>query len=180
MYAPQRCPYNTRMQTTRTLRSPLGDLLATAEIADHGHSLTALSFAAARGPESSAPSDAAEFFERVEAELDGYFAGSRREFDIPVKLAGTAFQLRVWEALRAIPHGSTRTYADIAAELGNPKATRAVGAANGRNPICIIVPCHRVIATGGGLGGYSGTLERKRRLLELEGGACIGRELTST
>ncbi|MGC2195099.1 MAG: methylated-DNA--[protein]-cysteine S-methyltransferase [Terriglobales bacterium] len=102
-------------------------------------------------------------------ELDEYFAGKRREFAFPLDLRGTAFQLQCWRALVAIPYGETRTYADIARAVGKPQAFRAVGMANNRNPIAIIVPCHRVIASDGTLCGYGGGLDVKRKLLELEG-----------
>jgi O-6-methylguanine DNA methyltransferase len=101
-------------------------------------------------------------------QLDEYFAGQRREFSIPLDLRGTPFQLACWRALLAIPYGETRTYADIARTIGHPQAFRAVGMANNRNPIAIIVPCHRVIATGGSLCGYGGGLDIKRQLLDLE------------
>lgn len=105
----------------------------------------------------------------VTAQLDEYFRGERTAFDVPLRLDGTAFQRAVWSALLEIPYGSTSTYSEIATQLGNPRATRAVGAANGRNPISIVVPCHRLIGAGGGLTGYGWGLDRKRRLLELEG-----------
>lgn len=101
-------------------------------------------------------------------QLDGYFAGERREFDLELDLVGTNFQRRVWEALLTIPYGETRSYGYIAEQIGSPGASRAVGLANGRNPIGIIVPCHRVIGANGSLTGYGGGLERKRILLELE------------
>ncbi len=102
-------------------------------------------------------------------ELEEYFAGKRREFTFPLDLRGTDFQIACWRALLAIPYGETRTYADIARAVGNPSAFRAVGMANNRNPIAIVVPCHRVIASDGTLCGYGGGLEVKRKLLELEG-----------
>jgi methylated-DNA-[protein]-cysteine S-methyltransferase len=102
-------------------------------------------------------------------QLDEYFAGRRREFSVPLDLRGTDFQLRCWQALLAIPYGETRTYAEIAQAVGCPRGFRAVGMANHDNPVAIIVPCHRVIASDGGLGGYGGGLETKRWLLELEG-----------
>lgn len=101
-------------------------------------------------------------------QLDGYFAGERREFDLELDLVGTNFQRRVWKALLTIPYGETRSYGYIAEQIGSPGASRAVGLANGRNPIGIIVPCHRVIGANGSLTGYGGGLERKRILLELE------------
>lgn len=102
-------------------------------------------------------------------ELEEYFAGKRREFSFPLDLRGTDFQLACWRALLAIPYGETRTYADIARAVGKPNAFRAVGMANNRNPVAIIVPCHRVIASDGSLCGYGGGLDLKRKLLELEG-----------
>jgi O-6-methylguanine DNA methyltransferase len=102
-------------------------------------------------------------------ELKEYFAGERREFSFPLDLRGTPFQLQCWRALLAIPYGETRTYADIARSVRNPQAFRAVGMANNRNPIAIVVPCHRVIATNGTLCGYGGGLDVKRKLLQLEG-----------
>jgi O-6-methylguanine DNA methyltransferase len=103
------------------------------------------------------------------SELEEYFAARRREFSFPLDLRGTDFQLACWHALLAIPYGETRTYADIARAVGQPKAFRAVGMANNRNPIAIVVPCHRVIASDGTLCGYGGGLDVKRKLLELEG-----------
>ena len=104
----------------------------------------------------------------AERQLGEYFAGRRKNFSLALDMRGTSFQRDVWEALLAIPFGETRTYHDLAKRLGNPQATRAVGAANGRNPISIIVPCHRVIGSNGRLTGFAGGLEAKARLLELE------------
>ena len=102
-------------------------------------------------------------------ELEEYFAGRRREFSFPLDLRGTDFQVACWRALLKIPYGETRTYADIARAVGRPQGFRAVGMANNRNPIVIVVPCHRVIASDGTLCGYGGGLDMKRKLLELEG-----------
>lgn len=101
-------------------------------------------------------------------ELNEYFAGERREFSMPLDLRGTRFQLACWQALLAIPYGETRTYAEIARAIGHPQAFRAVGMSNNRNPVAIVVPCHRVIASGGSLCGYGGGLDIKRKLLDLE------------
>lgn len=101
-------------------------------------------------------------------QIGDYLAGARRDFDLPLDIAGTPFQESVWKALRDIPFGSTISYKELAARISNPKAVRAVGTANGRNPVCIIIPCHRVIAADGTLGGYSGGLPNKRRLLAVE------------
>lgn len=102
-------------------------------------------------------------------QLEEYFAGERREFSFPLDLRGTDFQLACWRALLAIPYGETRSYGDIARAVGRPQGFRAVGMANNRNPLAIVVPCHRVIASDGTLCGYGGGLEVKRKLLELEG-----------
>ena len=106
---------------------------------------------------------------RAESQLTEYFAGSRTEFDVPQDPAGTEFQKSVWGALGAIPFGETRSYAQVASAVGKPAAVRAVGAANGRNPISIITPCHRVIGADGSLTGFAGGLEAKRFLLDHEG-----------
>ncbi|MGW4100237.1 MULTISPECIES: methylated-DNA--[protein]-cysteine S-methyltransferase [unclassified Mycobacterium] len=101
-------------------------------------------------------------------QLSAYFAGDRTEFDLELDMVGTQFQRRVWEALQTIPYGETCSYGEIARQIGSPSASRAVGLANGHNPIGIIVPCHRVIGANGSLTGYGGGLDRKRALLELE------------
>jgi methylated-DNA-[protein]-cysteine S-methyltransferase len=107
-------------------------------------------------------------FTEVIRQLEEYFAGHRAEFDLPIALTGTPFQRTVWTALREIPYGETVSYGQLAERIGRPGATRAVGLANGRNPICIIVPCHRVVGATGDLTGYSGGLERKQHLLNFE------------
>jgi methylated-DNA-[protein]-cysteine S-methyltransferase len=109
-----------------------------------------------------------EAFPEAVEQLEAYFAGDRTEFDLELDLVGTGFQRRVWTALLTIPYGETRSYGEIARQIGAPGAFRAVGLANGHNPIGIIVPCHRVIGSNGSLTGYGGGLERKRALLELE------------
>lgn len=118
--------------------------------------------------EAAPRSQEERLFRSLEAELGEYFSGSRRDFGIPLALRGTAFRQRVWQGLLAIPYGETRSYRDQAESLGNPKVLRASAAANGANPIVILVPCHRVLGSDGSLTGYSGGLERKRFLLELE------------
>ncbi|MCK8437511.1 methylated-DNA--[protein]-cysteine S-methyltransferase [Streptomyces sp. D2-8] len=112
-------------------------------------------------------------FGEVQEQLKAYFAGELKEFTVALRLAGTPFQRTVWDQLRRIPYGETRTYGQLADLLRAPAASRAVGLANGRNPIGIIVPCHRVIGANGGLTGYGGGLERKRRLLDFERGASL-------
>jgi methylated-DNA-[protein]-cysteine S-methyltransferase len=104
----------------------------------------------------------------TERQLEEYFAGKRKAFSVALDMRGTRFQKDVWEALLAIPFGETRSYGQLANQLGNPRATRAVGAANGRNPVSIIVPCHRVIGASGKLTGFAGGLDAKARLLGLE------------
>lgn len=106
-------------------------------------------------------------------QLEEYFRGERRNFDIPIRMEGTDFQRLVWDALRAIPYGETRSYAEIAAQIGRPRAVRAVGGANHHNPLPIVVPCHRVVGANGKLVGFGGGLEVKRRLLEIEGAALV-------
>jgi methylated-DNA-[protein]-cysteine S-methyltransferase len=114
--------------------------------------------------------DAHPVLRETAQQLGDYFAGRRTHFDLPLDLShGTAFQRSVWQALLAIPHGGTRSYGSLSHELGRPSAVRAVGAAVGRNPISVIVPCHRVLGTDGSLTGYAGGLERKTALLEIEG-----------
>lgn len=103
-------------------------------------------------------------------QLNEYFQSERKNFDVPIKLMGTPFQVKVWEALRSIGYGETKTYKDIAAMIGQPKAVRAVGGANNKNPISIIVPCHRVVGTSGALVGYGGGIDKKEVLLNLERG----------
>jgi methylated-DNA-[protein]-cysteine S-methyltransferase len=108
-------------------------------------------------------------------QLGEYFAGKRRCFDLPLRLDGTPFQMRVWRALTEIPFGETWSYGELAKRIGNPNASRAVGLANGRNPVSILVPCHRVIGADGSLTGYGGGLQRKQWLLAHEGLHCFGR-----
>lgn len=105
---------------------------------------------------------------RVKKQLEQYFAGQRQQFDLPLDFQGTDFQQQVWQTLLTIPYGETRSYKDIALQIGNEKAVRAVGAANGRNPISIIAPCHRVIGSSGALVGFAGGLDKKQILLSLE------------
>ena len=112
-------------------------------------------------------------FAAAAAQLAAYFRGELTEFDLPLTLHGTGFQRRVWAALRTIPYGETVSYGWLATELGQPTASRAVGLANGKNPIGVIVPCHRVVGSTGGLTGYGGGLERKRWLLDLERGGGL-------
>jgi methylated-DNA-[protein]-cysteine S-methyltransferase len=119
-------------------------------------------------PSASAPARPAPLVTEAMRQIEEYFAGRRRDFDLPLDLRGTPFQIEVWEMVRQIPYGETRGYGELARALGRPGAARAVGAANGANPVPILVPCHRVIGAGGALTGYGGGLDRKKFLLELE------------
>jgi methylated-DNA-[protein]-cysteine S-methyltransferase len=161
--------------TFARIASPIGELVLTAS--DTG--LAGVYFPTSRhGPP---PLENAEWVEddgrrpanpilaRARRQLEEYFAGTRTTFDVPLAPTGTPFEQRVWEALRAIPYGTTTSYGVLARQLGDPRATRAVGAANGRNPIPIIVPCHRVVGARGELTGFGGGIDRKRWLLEHEG-----------
>ena len=121
------------------------------------------------GREDDGHSPASELLARACRQLAEYFARARTTFDLPLDPPGTAFQRRVWDALRTIPYGATTSYSELSRRLGDPNATRAVGAANGKNPIPIIVPCHRVVGARGELTGFGGGLDRKRWLLEHEG-----------
>jgi methylated-DNA-[protein]-cysteine S-methyltransferase len=112
--------------------------------------------------------ESVEPFPETKRQLTAYFAGSLTEFDLPLQMQGTVFQQRVWEALKTIPYGTTLSYGALAQQIGQPKASRAVGLANGRNPVSIIVPCHRVIGANGKLTGYGGGIERKQWLLNHE------------
>ncbi|OZC01646.1 methylated-DNA--[protein]-cysteine S-methyltransferase [Rubricoccus marinus] len=151
------------------LPTHLGDLLALS----NGAALTSLAFDAAPPPEARRDDPA---FGNLRAHLGAYFAGERVAFDLPLapeacrvgRVPATPFQRAVWDQLRAIPHGETRSYGDLAKALGQPLAAQAVGAANGQNPLAIVVPCHRVIGADGSLTGYAGGLHRKRALLALE------------
>jgi len=144
--------------------SPVGDLVLTGD----GRSITRIGFAARTPIDPGWREDPAPFAAAV-AQLGEYFAGERRAFDLPLAAEGTSFQQRVWAGLAAIPYGETTSYAALAEAIGHPGSARAVGAANGANPLAIVVPCHRVIGAGGTLTGYAGGLAAKRTLLALEG-----------
>lgn len=151
-------------------RTPIGPLVLATGAAGLTHVLFA------NGPRAASPDPAWELeparLATAARQLDEYFAGRRREFDLPLAPHGTPFQLRVWAALRTIPHGATVSYGELARRLGMTNGSRAVGLANGANPLPIVVPCHRVIGSDGSLTGFGGGLETKRRLLELEGAPC--------
>ena len=145
------------------VETPLGPLTLAG---DHD-GLHAVYFRGRSGPLDEAARDAGPFADAV-TQLEEYFAGERLGFDLPLVLAGTPFQRRVWEVLQTIEYGATRSYGDVAAEIGRLDRIRAVGAAVGRTPVPIIVPCHRVIGADGSLTGYGGGLQRKQALLDLE------------
>lgn len=160
-----------REQTTFYTRAktPIGPLLLVGEARGDALALSGIYFDDL--PPLHLDADAREDagrFTSVRAELEEYFAGERTAFDVPLAPRGTAFQQEVWRALTAIPYGETTTYSALAQTIGRPKAVRAVGAANGQNPISIVVPCHRVIGRDGTLTGYAGGLDKKRALLDLE------------
>lgn len=163
------------MKRVAAMTSPLGVLRLTE---DAGFLVSldraAPAFCPADGrplPDASAPGP---LLQEARDQLRAYFAGRLRRFDLPLAPQGTPFQQRVWRALQDIPYGRTCSYRELAAAVGNARACRAVGRANGRNPLMIVIPCHRVIAADGGLGGYSGGLDCKRFLLALERGALSG------
>ena len=148
--------------------SPIGRLTLTGD----GEALTGLYMEIHRGGPGPVPAARRDddAFGGVCEQLAAYFAGERRAFDVPLAPTGSPWQLRVWDALREIPYGETVSYGEVARRVGVPHASRAVGTANGANPISIIVPCHRVIGANGKLTGYGGGMERKRFLLDLERG----------
>jgi methylated-DNA-[protein]-cysteine S-methyltransferase len=161
------------MRSHTVVESPCGPLTLVAE----GGALVGLYMADGRHgptpeelgePYAGPPEQAPEPLPEAARQLDEYFAGTRREFSLPLAARGTEFQRSVWSALREIPYGATWSYGRLADHLGKPGASRAVGLANGRNPISIVVPCHRVIGADGSLTGYGGGLPRKRTLLALE------------
>jgi len=148
----------------RTIPSPLGPLCVVTD----GRSVVELEFDCGKADSADVPAAAARLLDRAAAQVAEYFAGRRTAFDLPLAPRGTPFQQDVWRALLAIPYGHTASYRDVARSVGRPAAVRAVGAANGRNPIAIVVPCHRVIGADGTLTGYAGGLKRKQALLALE------------
>lgn len=149
--------------------SPVGPLTLHSD----GAALTGLEFDEPRYPLAASPRGEDKVLAQARRELDAYFAGKLRAFNVALAPCGTPFQQKVWAALRAIPYGATRTYGQQALAIGQPKAVRAVGLANGKNPISIIVPCHRVIGASGSLTGFGGGLPRKQTLLDLEQGASL-------
>jgi methylated-DNA-[protein]-cysteine S-methyltransferase len=155
---------NDAILSTR-ITSPIGWL----RLASNGVALTRVSIADAdETNEADVPPDADAVLSAAREQLDAYFGTRLTRFDLPLEPRGTDFQLRVWDSLRAIPFGETISYAELARRIDHPKAVRAVGAANGRNPLMIVVPCHRVIGADGSLTGFGGGIERKRWLLDHE------------
>lgn len=159
------------MTTCHTvIDSPIGPLTLVTD----GEALTGLYMETHRHTEPSAwgsrveADDAPGVLREAARQLGEYFAGERTDFDLPLRPRGTPFQQAVWQGLRSIGYGETISYAELARRVGSPSASRAVGLANGRNPISVVVPCHRVIGADGSLTGYGGGVDRKRRLLELE------------
>ncbi len=156
------------MITTAHIDSPVGPLLLACD--DAG--LALVEFAAPRHParrDADWRHGSHPLIERARVQLDEYFAGTRQAFDLPLAPRGTPFQVQVWKSLASIPYGQTLTYSQLAQRVGRPKAMRAVGAANGRNPLPIVLPCHRVIGADGSLTGFGGGLPTKQFLLALEG-----------
>jgi methylated-DNA-[protein]-cysteine S-methyltransferase len=151
-----------------TIDSPIGELLLLGD----GHALRGLYMQGGHKPiaVASAWERAEAPFAALTTQLEEYFAGRRETFDVPLQMHGTPFERRVWSALREIPYGETISYGELASRIEQPTGARAVGLANGRNPVAVVVPCHRVIGADGSLTGYGGGLERKRILLELERG----------
>jgi methylated-DNA-[protein]-cysteine S-methyltransferase len=152
---------------TRSLPSPIGPLLLVGD-GECLHALHMTNPNPAFPPAGATADDRA--FPRAARQLGEWFEGRRRTFDLPLELHGTAWQRRVWDVLLEIPFGETVTYGEVARRVGRPESARAVGHAVGRNPVCIVVPCHRVVAAGGAIGGYAGGLDNKRWLLAHERG----------
>jgi len=164
-------PEPTAPTLVTTVDSPIGPLTLMARDGRLTHLVMEDQAHAVDPPPGSRRDD--DVFAEVATQLQEYFAGERTAFDVPMTLEGTDFQRRVWAQLCAIPYGETISYGELARRVGNPNASRAVGSANGRNPVAVIVPCHRVIAADGSLGGYGGGLDRKVHLLGLEQGRSV-------
>jgi methylated-DNA-[protein]-cysteine S-methyltransferase len=151
--------------------SPVGRIMLVGNF----RGLLEISFMAGRTPKAPDPRwhlDDSQFGDAI-AQFRDYFDGNLREFDLRLQPSGTPFQLQVWKALREIPYGETISYAELARRIGKPRAVRAVGAANGKNPLSIVIPCHRVIGSDGSLTGYGGGMENKKYLLALEGSGTL-------
>jgi methylated-DNA-[protein]-cysteine S-methyltransferase len=163
-----------QQQSHVTVASPIGPLTLVAEAGSlTGLYMDAQQHRPGNGTFGPAGDPADEPFASAAAQLAAYFAGELTSFDLPLAPAGTEFQHRVWAALQAIPYGQTSSYGQLARQIGSAAASRAVGLANGKNPIAVVIPCHRVIGADGSLTGYGGGLDRKRFLLDLEARAAV-------
>jgi methylated-DNA-[protein]-cysteine S-methyltransferase len=147
--------------------TPVGKLT----LHSNGEAIIGVEFEGNKYPLPKSPRGDDAVLKKARKQLDEYFAGKRKDFDLPLAPQGTDFQMRCWNALQKIPYGATRSYGQQAEAIGSPAAVRAVGLANGRNPIPVIIPCHRVIGANGSLTGFGGGLDRKKLLLDLEQGA---------
>ncbi|MCS0356269.1 methylated-DNA--[protein]-cysteine S-methyltransferase [Vibrio diabolicus] len=159
----------------KTFYTEMPSLLGTVTIQSNAEGLLGIWFetCTTKPSELGARDDQHPVLRQAVTQLNEYFSGLRNEFELPLAATGTDFQNQVWQALTTIPYGETWSYQDLANAIGNPKAVRAVGLANGKNPISIVVPCHRVIGKSGKLTGYAGGVERKQRLLSLEQGTPL-------
>lgn len=163
-------------KVTGFYNSPAGNL----KIDSDGNHIIAVSFMNDDIPslKDTQPVSCSEIIEKCIEELDAYFRGKGKEFSVPFQSSGTDFQQKVWQQVKAVPYGKTITYSALAERLGSVKLTRAVGQANGKNPLAILVPCHRVVGKNNELQGYAWGISRKRQLLELEGSISIHRQMT--
>ncbi len=163
----------THHETAIKMESPLGLL----RLVSNGSGLKAIEFPGQHRSVAGQRESSDAVLGAARRQLREYFSGARREFDLPLAAHGTQFQHSVWQALAEIPYGELRSYSDLARQIGNPRAVRAVGAANGRNPLPIVVPCHRVIGSDGSLTGFAGGLAAKQLLLALEGALPVQQEI---
>jgi len=152
----------------KTLKTPVGELVLATTESTVVAVLWDRSELARLGISGWKQGETCHLLEEAEDQVREYLSGHRADFDLPLEMQGTAFQKRVWAELRKIPRGRTWSYQEVARRIGKPGASRAVGGANGKNPICVIVPCHRVVREGGELGGYTGGIDKKSFLLNLE------------
>ena len=151
-----------------TYETPIGEIT----VCCHGGAVTGLRFGCVVPEDTDMRKIRTELSDKVYGQLLEYLNGTRKKFDLPLQMEGTEFQEKVWDVLLTIPYGETRSYKEIAEQIGDVKATRAVGMANNKNPIAIVVPCHRVVGADGALTGYAGGLDIKKKLLELEKNSC--------
>ncbi len=158
-----------------TYETPIGEIT----VCCFGGAVTGLRFGRVAPEGTDIKEIRTELSDKAYEQILEYLNGTRKKFDLPIQMEGTEFQKKVWDALLTIPYGETRSYKEIAEQIGDVKATRAVGMANNKNPIAIVVPCHRVVGANGTLTGYAGGLDIKKKLLELEKNGCRGRESES-